>query len=132
MLCCKTERILFFPRFVLVIGKESLLVYFFLRSANFFMSTIMLALHSRGQHAFFSFTADSIHILPDVLFHLHLHLLHLVNIKDKKQIKCKGAEETEVITQLLISSAQSNTVTFSRKKNLSYIMWDSNERISLH
>lgn len=66
-------------------GKLFLLVNFsLLRSTNFFMSAIMLALHSRGQHEFFSFTADSIYILPDMLFHPHLHLLYPVNIKDKK------------------------------------------------
>lgn len=90
-----------FPDLFLVFCEEFFLVIFFpSRSANFFLSAIMLALHSRGQHAFFSFTADSIHILPAMLFHPHLHLLHPENIKDKKEIKCKPAKEIGMITQV--------------------------------
>lgn len=81
----KAISILFQTFFLCFVKNFSWLFFFPSRSANFFLSAIMLALHSRGQHAFFSFTADSIHILPAMLFHPHLHLLHPENIKDKKK-----------------------------------------------
>lgn len=78
------SNIYYISDFFLCFVKNFSWLFFPSRSVKFFLSAIMLALHSRGQHAFFSFTADSTHILPDMLFHPHLHLLHPVNMKDKK------------------------------------------------
>lgn len=73
-----------FQIFFLCFVKNFSWLFFSFQKCEIFLSAITLALHSRGQHAFFSFTADSIHILPDMLFHPHLHLMHPVNIEDKK------------------------------------------------
>lgn len=81
------KQYLFFFRFFLVLREEFSFVFFFFQKCKLLpVSDYACFTQWRTACIFFSFTADSIHILPDMLFHPHLHLLNPANIKDKKNI----------------------------------------------